>query len=257
MNQKYEILESIGSGNFGSVYKGKNKRTGEFVAVKIEPVTNEVNLLKHETTVYQYLNNIPGIPQVRWFGNDGKNYYMVLNLLGHSLETIKQRYGQLSFTSVLQIGVQGLLLLMAVHDKQLIHRDIKPANFAFGYNTNTLHLIDFGFCKSYIREKQHILPRPTSSLIGSMNYASINSHNCMELSRRDDLESFGYVLLYLLLPQLEWQRDKYSNDVIRDMKSNMKFDNKIFDNYFQCVRTLDFFERPNYNYLIDLFNQKN
>ena len=69
MNSKYELIEPIGSGSFGLVYKGKNKRTGEYVAIKMEPITSKINLLKHESIVYRYLNNIPGVPQLRWFGN--------------------------------------------------------------------------------------------------------------------------------------------------------------------------------------------
>jgi serine/threonine protein kinase len=259
MNSKYEILEPIGCGSFGSVYKGKNKRTGEYVAIKMEPMSNKINLLKHESSVYTYLNNLQGVPQVRWFGNDGQNYYMVLNMLGDSLETVKQRYGRLSLVSTLQMGVQCLNLLMAIHDKYLLHRDIKPSNFVFGLGNYKLHLIDFGFCKSYIRDKQHIQLRKTSSLIGSLSFASMNSHNCIELTRRDDLESLGYVLLYLYLGRLDWQNDQYTSDTIRGMKCNIeqnKMIPQVFINYFKKIWCLGFEERPNYTSLIEDFSKR-
>ena len=259
MNSKYEILESIGVGSFGAVYKGRNKRTGEYVAIKMERVSNEIHLLKHESTVYHYLNNIPGVPQLRWFGNDGQHYYMVLNLLGDSLETIKQRLGRLTLLSVLQIGVQGLNLLMAIHDKYLVHRDIKPSNFVFGIGNYNLNLIDFGFCKSYTRDKEHIKFRKTSSLIGSLSFASVNSHDCIELTRRDDLESLGYVLLYLYLSRLDWQNDGYTSDAIRGMKSNIE-NNKLIPNvlivFLEKIRRLGFDERPNYAGLIEDFTKQ-
>ena len=259
MNSKYELIEPIGSGSFGLVYKGKNKRTGEYVAIKMEPITSKINLLKHESIVYRYLNNIPGVPQLRWFGNEGKNYYMVINLLGDSLETIKQRYGRLSLETTLLIGAQGLTLLMAIHDKYLVHRDIKPSNLVFGVGNFNLHLIDFGFCKSYTRDKKHIQPRKTSSLIGSLSFASINSHDCIELTRRDDLESLGYVLLYLYLLKLDWQNDGHTNDAIKEMKSNVVNNNSIpevFVNYLQKIRSLGFDERPNYESLIEDFSKR-
>ena len=259
MNSKYEILEPIGSGSFGAVYKGKNKRTGEYVAIKTEPITTDFHLLKHETIVYQYLGNIPGVPQVRWFGNDGKKYYMVLNLLGDSLETVKQRVGRLSLMSVLQIGVQGLKLLMTIHDKSLVHRDIKPSNFVFGLGNYKLHLIDFGFCKSYTRDNQHIQPRKTNGLIGSLSFASVNSHDCIELTRRDDVESLGYVLLYLYLGILDWQNEGYTSDAIRGIKYNIA-NNKTIPDAFICylrkIRSLAFDERPNYMELIEDFSKQ-
>ena len=86
INNKYKILERIGEGAFGSIYKGQNIRTLELVAIKIEPIGNETKLLKNESIVYQYLNNIDGIPSVKWFGKDEDNYYMVIHLLGDSLQ---------------------------------------------------------------------------------------------------------------------------------------------------------------------------
>ena len=90
INKKYKIINKIGEGSFGLIYKGQNIRTNEYVAIKIEPIENELKLLKNESQIYQYLNNNEGIPNVKWFGKDNINYYMVINLLGHSLQTIKK-----------------------------------------------------------------------------------------------------------------------------------------------------------------------
>ena len=206
MNRKYKLIEPIGSGSFGSVYKGQNNRTGEYVAIKIESLSAEIKLLRHESVVYQYLKDIPGIPSVRWFGKDCDNYYMVINLLGDSLETVKRRVGVFSLEMTISIGIQALTILKSLHEKQLIHRDIKPSNFVFGVGANNkqLYIVDFGFCKSFTRENAHIEQTRTNSLIGSLNFASVNAHDCLSLSRRDDLESLGYLLLYLNLGRLPW-----------------------------------------------------
>jgi serine/threonine protein kinase len=80
INKKYRIIEKIGEGSFGLIYKGENIRTRELVAIKVEPIEKDMKLLKNESVIYQYLNNVEGVPFVKWFGKDEKNYYMVINL---------------------------------------------------------------------------------------------------------------------------------------------------------------------------------
>ena len=108
---KYKLLEKIGEGSFGFIYKGENMRTSELVAIKMESISSGSKLLKNESKIYQYLNDIDGIPKVRWFGKDSINNYMVLDLLGESLESLKQRKKVFSLKLVLQIGNQILTLL--------------------------------------------------------------------------------------------------------------------------------------------------
>ena len=91
INNKYKLINKIGCGSFGSIYKGQNIRTKEYVAIKVESIINETKLLKNESKVYQYLNNTIGIPSIKWFGKDENNYYMVIDLLGFSLEQIKDK----------------------------------------------------------------------------------------------------------------------------------------------------------------------
>lgn len=258
MNTKYMLLEQIGSGSFGNVYKAINRRTKECVAIKTEPIQNSSKLLINETNVYRYLQNTPGFPTVKWFGKDETHYYMVLNLLGDSLETLKMRNGgRLSLNLTLKIGIKVCELLMVLHDKCLIHRDIKPDNFLFGVNNSKIHMVDFGFCKCFMPDNTHIKLGKTSSLIGCVNYASINSHDCFELSRRDDMESLGYMLLYLYLGRLPWQQ--LENSVaVRETKEQILQDKNIpivLIYYLRIIRALEFTERPDYLSIIQLFQR--
>ena len=66
INNKYSLLQLIGSGSFGSIYKAENIRTGEFIAIKIEPISKKTKLLKNESIIYQYLKNCEGIPHIKW-----------------------------------------------------------------------------------------------------------------------------------------------------------------------------------------------
>jgi serine/threonine protein kinase len=250
---KYKLLEKIGEGSFGFIFKGINLRTSEHVAIKMESISSSSKLLKNESKIYQYLNDIDGIPKVRWFGTDSINNYMVLDLLGESLESLKQRKTVFSLKLVLQIGNQILTLLKSLHKHGFIHRDIKPDNFLLGLGNknNQIHLIDFGFCKPYLVNGTHILNKPTSSLVGTPNFASVYAHDLNELSRRDDLISLGYMLLYFLNGSLEWQVER-NPDKIKSMKWNLGTDSVILK-YLQAVTNLEFKEEPNYELLFDFF----
>ena len=261
INKKYKKLEVIGEGSCGLIYKGHNVRTNEFVAIKVESIEKETKLLKNESIIYQYLNNLPGIPCVKWFGKDDTNYYMVLNLLGESLQSIKNKKQSFSLKLVLQIGIHILDLLKTIHDKGLVHRDIKPDNFLVGLNDKikTIYIIDFGLCRSFIKDNKHIEERKTNSLIGSQMYASINSHNFIELTRRDDLESLGYMLLYFYLGSLSWQTDRETPSIIVKAKQNIINETNIpvvLINYMKYVRSLEFEEKPNYYLLSDNFKRE-
>jgi len=267
INNKYRIIQKIGEGSFGSIYKGQNMRTNEYVAIKVESIKNETKLLKNESIIYRHLNNCVGIPYVKWFGKDNTNYYMVINLLGESLQSLKEKKGTFSLKLVLQIGINITTLLKIIHDKGLVHRDIKPDNFLLGLDKENkkIYIIDFGFCKSFMNCDKHTEMSKTSSLIGSKTYASINSHNYLELSRRDDLESLGYMLIYLYLGTLSWQdisalttEEEDINEKIKHLKQNIIDKNLpiVLVNYMKYVRKLEFNEKPNYYIIIDNFTKE-
>ena len=267
INNKYKIIEELGEGSFGKIYKGENIRTNEFVAIKIESIINGDKLLKNESIIYQYLVNTNGVPKVKWFGKDEKNYYMVINLLGDSLQSIKNKKTNFSLNLTLQIGIQIIYLLKDIHDRGLVHRDIKPDNFLLGLKENSkqLFIIDFGFCKTFLRENIHVHMKKTSSLIGSLTYASLNAHYFIDISRRDDLESLGYMLIYFLLGELQWQNlpsnmsFEEKNLVVRSLKSKILNDIRvptILCDYLKYVRCLEYEEHPNYMILIDGFRRE-
>jgi casein kinase 1 len=250
---KYELLEKIGAGAFGSIHKAKNIRTGEEVAIKMETIQDS-KLLVNETKIYQYLGtqNSRGIPHVKWFGRDETNYYMVLTLLGDSLTAIKKKWPKLKLCVVCQIGVQLVERIKYVHEMGLIHRDIKPDNFLMGKD-NTIYLIDFGFCKKYMKNEKHIEDTKINSIIGTPTFISINVHEFCQPSRRDDLESIVYILLHLYLDY-----NYFESSNIEDIKSakmaisyNEEIPKQIKD-FWEHTRGLKFEEKPNYEYVLDL-----
>jgi serine/threonine protein kinase len=260
INNKYLIIKKIGEGSFGTIYKGRNIRTNEYVAIKVEPIRKGTKLLKNESIIYNHLNNCVGIPSVKWFGKDKINYYMVINLLGESLQDLKNKNTSFSLKLTLQIGINIINLLKTIHNYGFVHRDIKPDNFLFGLNnkSNQIYIIDFGLCKPYIYKEKHIDIKSSHSLIGSKTYASINAHDFIELSRRDDLESLGYMMLYFYLGELSWQDLKEaSNEDIKYMKNNLKLESipEVLVNYIKYVKNMEFNENPNYYLIIDNFKR--
>ncbi len=267
IGRKYEILNKIGNGSFGSIYRGRNIRTDEIVAIKVEPINSGTKLLKNETKIYQYLTgfNYTGVPQIKWFGLDDKNYYMVISLLGPSLLQIKHKINTFSLENIFSIAKQMLERLQFVHEKGLVHRDIKPDNFLLGLgeNKNKIYLIDFGFCKKYVKDDgTHIDIKKINKIIGTPMYVSINTHNLIEPSRRDDLESMVYILMFFYYGDLEWMHINSFNSDLLDMMKMYKLDiinnegvHEFFKRILIYVRNLKFDETPDYNYLKNICSE--
>ena len=259
---KYQIEQKLGNGAFGSIYQGSNIRTREKVAIKMEPNTSEQKSLKNETRVYQYLNGCPGIPNIRWFGTDSTSNYMVIDLLGPSLTDVIKNEGKLSLPFLVKIAIQIIDILQGIHDKGMVHRDLKPDNFLIHptKGIDQIYLIDFGVCKTYLQSdtNEHMEMRKTSAMIGTPNFASIHSHQLLELSRRDDIESLVYTLLFLYLGNLPWtfisreEMVKQKTELVEYKDKDEKIP-RILIEFLKCVRKLDFKDRPFYEEYKNVF----
>lgn len=252
------------------MHVGVHIESGEEVAIKLESVKSRHPQLLFESRVLKYLTTplSVGLPAMRWFGLEGEFNAMVMDLLGGSLEDLFQQCGhRFSLKTTLMLADQLLRRVEFLHTHHFVHRDIKPDNFLLGtgQQAHTIYLIDFGLAKRY-RDKnlKHIDFREHKSLTGTARYASINTHMGLEQSRRDDLESIGYVLLYFLRGNLPWQGLKVAN---KEYKYNKISERKVatpvevlcrgfpveFTTYMLYVRSLRFDQDPDYAYLRKLF----
>lgn len=269
----YKLGPKIGFGSFGQIYSAVNMKTQQNVAIKVEDVNTKAPQLIYEAKLYQYLHGnglepAEGFPKIHQCMTHSHYTLMVMDLMGPSLEDLLQLCGgKLSLKSVLMIADQMLQRVEFLHGKGFLHRDIKPENFLIGTGKQQeiIHMIDFGLAKRFMKDGQHNEYAEGKKLTGTARYASINTHQGLEQSRRDDLESLGYVLVYLLKGALPWQglvqvKDKNERyNKIRDSKVQTSVETlcqdlpKEFADYMNYVRGLKYDEKPDYQMLRDAF----
>ena len=298
INGNYNLIKLLGYGTFGEIMLAYDNNSRQLRAIKFEVINAKNAQLKHEYTIYEQLNIIEekkksnkkekelidaetinkitmnyvdklnnkaiGIPKVYYFDKIEMRYnYMVMDFLGPSLGDLFQlMQKKFSLQTVCMCGMQMICRLEYIHEKGYIHRDIKPENFVTGINddSNTIYIIDFGLSQRYKDKKTgaHTPYRENRQMIGTVRYASINTQIGIEQSRRDDVEAVGYVLVYLALGRLPWQRagkEKGKGHLAKVLEKKLitppeilcKKLPKQFAFIFQYIRKLKFEERPDYN----------
>ena len=269
MGNKFRLGRKIGSGSFGEIYLGTNIHTNEELAIKLENVKTKHPQLLYESKLYRILQGGTGVPNVKWFGVEGDYNVLVMDLLGPSLEDLFNFCSRkLSLKSVLMLADQMINRVEFFHSKSFLHRDLKPDNFLMGLGrrANQVYIIDFGLAKKYrdSTTHQHIPYRENKNLTGTARYASMNTHLGIEQSRRDDLESLGYILMYFLKGSLPWQglkagtkKQKYERisekKVSTSIEALCRGYPSEFASYFHYCRSLRFDDKPDYAYLKRIF----
>ena len=218
----FEILKDkkIGSGSFGTIYQCRDVSSGINLAIKIENlvIKNSKSTLEYESKILKYLQGGIGIPKFYSYFSSSHYNLMIFELLGQNLEDVFSSLCQKQFSlqTVIHLGEQMLNRIEFLHSKGFIHCDIKPENFVIGSGAkkNIIYLIDFGISKRYknLKTKVHIPYQEGQTMKGTARYTSINSHLGVSLSRRDDLESLAYCLIYFYKGSLPWQYVKNNNE---------------------------------------------
>lgn len=273
LEDEYTFEWKIGSGSFGEVWMVTDKKTNKKMAFKMEEKDSESKggMLRDEYKIY--LNLIKkgvqeGIPKIYKFMQTPKYNIMVMELLDKSIEKIfNDNSKKLKLGTILLLGINMINLLKNIHNAGYLHRDIKPNNFMLGFGKEPkMYIMDFGLSKKYIVNDKHISLKTGKSLVGTARYASTNVHMGLEPSRRDDLISIGYMLIYFVNGRLPWQGLKKESGVdhlknIGDKKLCIHID-KLCKNIPECIKeylqkcmNLKFDEEPNYEELIEIFTK--
>ena len=276
----------LGKGGFGQVYVG-TRLSSAGTRPAYEGGSNAVQVaLKfehrsskgcnygppYEWSVYNAfstLGGILGVPKVHYKGRQGEYYVMVMDLLGPSLwDTWNTNSQLMSQEMVACIAVEALAILENFHSKGFVHGDIKPENFLLGPpgtpTEKKLYLVDLGLatrwrdaiCSTHVDYDQ----RP-DIFRGTVRYASVHAHLGRTGSRRDDLESLAYTLLFLLKGRLPWQGYQGDNKGFLVCKKKMatsaealcRYTPQAFRQYMEAVVNLKFDEEPKYGALAALF----
>jgi serine/threonine protein kinase len=285
---RYRVKSKLGKGSFGRVFRAFDVIDKRDVAIKVEKVFASKNTMLRELEVHRHIDDkIEHIPKLLLYTrgathveseegeNKGKMYfhqYMVMELLGQSLSAIKEAAGGLiPWEPLAKMALQCISLIEKLHSQGFLHRDIKPDNFVRGLGAKhgRIYMLDFGLSRKWEslidKYTQHDESTSSSSIVGTARYMSINVHKGCVYGWRDDLESLGYVLIYLFVGKLPWQgvqaetKRMQMNSIMRIKESSKA---TLCDGlptamlkYMEYCWALELGKTPNYGMLFDLFQQ--
>lgn len=265
----YHITRKVGSGSFGLIYEAVDSKSNKIYAIKLESPNKTLPSLSDEHKTLRILDGATGFAKSYKYTIENNYHVLIMDLLGQNLGELFNNCGKIfTIKTVLMLADQMLARLHYIHKKCLLHKDIKPENFLIGLNRNdnVIHLIDFGLSWRYCdpNTKIHIPMRDGKCPIGTLRYESINTQKGIEMSRRDDLESLAYVLIYFLKGRLPWQGMPKTPDRAMktcQMKELLTAEELCeglpseFATFLSNVKSLQFDEKPHYNQYRRMFRE--
>ena len=248
MTEKYELLDKINEGSFGSIFSARNLFTNELVIIK-RSLPDDLSL-KNEAKIYNYLNNKEFIPIFKDYFKTEFSQNLVIEMMDNNIIYYKGKIKKDNYKKIYEPILDGIEFL---HSKGVVHRDIKPNNFLI--KNDKIKISDFGFSKQIITKKGHIEFKNIDKIIGTANYISKNVHKLIEPTRRDDIESIIYLFLFLE-EKVSWIKD----DLILSLREIEKEKEKLLEkneNYKKILlylKSVKFADSINYKLVKDLIN---
>jgi len=261
LNNKYEIISKISNGEFGKVLKVSYN--DKLYALKY----GAKELIKYELQIYKQLKSCSNISNIYDIFEYNNSMYMVLDLYIMTLVDYKSyNYKDKNyFENCITLITSLIIIIKTIHENNVVHRDLKPTNICLDSN-DKLYIIDFGIAKIYRQGNIHNSETKIKGLIGSINFSSLNVINLIEPSRRDDMESLFYNLLYLLLNNEGYKnynglstQDKKNITLITYLMQHtlniQNIDYDLLNKLFTYIRRLKYNQEPKYDYIVQLLSK--
>jgi predicted RNA-binding Zn-ribbon protein involved in translation (DUF1610 family) len=211
----FVLIETLGIGGMGTVYKARDTLLDRFVALKllrkdIEGGIDHAAQLQHEARVAASINH-PNVVQVFSSGTDHGQFYLVMELVeGGSLDDLIEQHSRLPEEQVLEAGIQVAKGLRAAHAKGLIHRDVKPANILFA-DEHIAKVSDFGLAG--------VAAEIRGEVWGTPYYVAPEPLNNRPEDFRSDIYSLGAALFHAVAGKAPIEGETNSATELRKLKS--------------------------------------
>eukprot|EP00347_Sterkiella_histriomuscorum_P010931 403374385 len=259
------------------LYIGRDQLLNQDIAIKLfggkkpKISKSQYQFFCNEKELLQKLRTHDGFSKMIESGYDEETdlYYIVMNKIDEDLNQIVKRAegSKLSLQTVINVGLELIERLESLHQLGIVHRDLKPKNIMVNHSKNEIVLIDFGLSNKFMSQYQtHIQYRSTKKILGTPLYASNNALLGKEISRRDDIESLVYILIFALKGSLPWKgqlkleflKSPFAKEKIkewRDPYGELCHDiEPEFREMLEYAQKLDFEEEPDYEYLESLLS---
>ena len=271
------VVESeLGQGTYSIVYQGtsysvRNRHTDQLAALKVCKTEAAEVLYQKEAEILIQLKKCLTkgklcVPDLLQYRCDSEYHFIAMEMVGKTLESLNQEQAFAQLT-VSMLAIQLITTIETFHATGFVHRDIKPDNLAIALEPHdpTIYLLDVGLASKFQLNGIHVKYTEDVSFVGNYVFCSCNVLSGVRASRRDDLESLAYVLVYLRRGRLPWTKINSENLAARSEHYHKKMDlspNQVcagleheYQDFLSYCRGLHFDEKPNYAYLKDLFRR--
>lgn len=196
INDRYEIIDKVGSGGMADVYKAKDHRLNRFIAVKVlkAEFSNDTKFVEKFRAEAQSAAGLshPNVVNVYDVGDEDGMYYIVMELVeGITLKSFIERKGKLDVKEAVGIAIQIAQGMEAAHSNHIVHRDIKPQNIIIS-REGKVKVTDFGIAKAITSDTV------TSNAMGSVHYLSPEQARGGFSDEKSDIYSLGVTMYEML-----------------------------------------------------------
>uniref|UniRef100_A0A0K0F069 non-specific serine/threonine protein kinase n=1 Tax=Strongyloides venezuelensis TaxID=75913 RepID=A0A0K0F069_STRVS len=231
----YKIIKLLGEGGFGAVFLVSSSLTYNVrYALKVEKKTTRRKdpKLQMEVSILESLKKekCQNFTEIIDKGKTSTYYFVVMELVGKSIADIRDKLGKVfSLGCGIRTMMQCADAINAFHGLGYLHRDLKPGNFCIGIEDKrrTIYLLDFGMARKFLNDKGEIKrPRKQVNFKGTLKFAPIRLHQGQEYSRKDDAESWYYMLQDLVNRRgLPWKKLSDMNSIRVSKEESRKPEN--------------------------------